>query len=56
MLLVSVHAGVSSEARDLNVDLIIHQHPNFVYESGEGSGESAHMRAQTPLRPRCSLK
>ena len=39
MLLVSVHAGVSSEARGLRFNLSIHTQ-NFGYASGVGSGEN----------------
>ena len=34
---------VSSETRNLNFCLILYLHPSFMYESSEGSGESAHL-------------
>ena len=41
---LNAHAEVSSGARGLNFVLSLHLHPYFVYASGEGSDETAHMR------------
>ena len=41
---LKVHTNVSSNGRDLNCNVRLHQHPCFVYLSGEGSGKSALMR------------
>ena len=38
---VIAHVKVSFEARSLNLGLSCHLHPDFVYASSKGSGESA---------------
>ena len=44
MFLLKAHAGVSSRAWGLHFGQNHHLHTYFVYASGEGSGEFAHMR------------
>ena len=37
---INTHADVVGGTRGLNFDQRLHQHPNFVYASSEGLGES----------------
>ena len=43
MSLINVNADVSSKVRGLKFSFSLHLHPNFVYASSIGSGESAHV-------------
>ena len=45
--LINANIDISSEARGPKFGMSLHLHPYFVYTSGEGSGESAHMRRLT---------
>ena len=44
---INVHTSPSSESIGLTFDLSHHRHPNFVYASSEGSGESVNLRRLT---------
>ena len=52
MPLINSHADISRRANGrLNFSLSLYLHPYFVYESSEGSGESAHLCRLTRAFP-----